>query len=168
MSYLYAVRILISDHLFYPVKVGFSTDPYKRLSKHYGGFPYPVEVIGVWEGTLADEKNFHNRYAEYRLNGEWFRPTAEMLDEIDRCIHAADPYEVDDDPDWESKLTPQQARCLADLRRDGKRLDTDPEYRREQFEQAAVVMDAMVTDGAVSQEFAAECRARAEAARPQA
>lgn len=162
MPYLYAVQMIIPGHPFHPVKVGFSNDPDTRLSKHYGGGPYPVEVLGIWEGTLGDEKEFHNRHAEQRLHGEWFNPSRELMNEVRACIDATDPYEFDpNDPDWESKLSPEQTRCLDDLREGKRRMDADPEYRAEQFKKAAAVMESMVTKGVVSQEFADECRNRA-------
>lgn len=161
MSYLYAVQMLIPGHPFHPVKVGFSADPDTRLSKHYSGGPYPVEILGVWEGALEDEKRFHKRYKAHRLQGEWFNPTQELMAEIQSCIDAADPYEFDpSDPDWENNLSAEQARCLERLREDQMRLETDTEYRREQFRKAAAVMGSMLASGTVSQEFADECRSR--------
>lgn len=83
--HLYAVRMLIPGCPFDPIKVGFTYDPKGRRASYNSG-PFPVEWIGHWRGTEADEKGFHARYRHMRLEGEWFEPSVEMLDEINRSL----------------------------------------------------------------------------------
>jgi hypothetical protein len=85
MPYLYAVRMLIPGHELQPIKVGFSTNPNNRM-RHYDAGPYPCEWLGVWQGTIDEEKSFHARFKEIRLTGEWFLPNIEFLAEIQAKI----------------------------------------------------------------------------------
>lgn len=54
------------------VKIGFSTNLPQRLEKLRNGNAYPVFICRYVEGTPTTERQFHKRFAEYRLRGEWF------------------------------------------------------------------------------------------------
>ena len=68
-----------------PIKIGFSTNPGKRLPS-YRGHPYPVQLLGMWEGTRDDEQAIHRQFFKYRMKGEWFRPNPELRELIQRKI----------------------------------------------------------------------------------
>jgi Meiotically Up-regulated Gene 113 (MUG113) protein len=85
MPYLYAVKMLIPNLDAQPIKVGFSTNPNNRM-RHYDSGPYPCEWLGVWPGTIDDERAFHAKFKEIRLTGEWFAPNEEFLKSIKENI----------------------------------------------------------------------------------
>ena len=94
MSYLYAVRMLIPGMgRPRPIKIGFSTNPTERIQSYNCG-PYPVELIGTWRGTRADEKAMHEQFKDIRLEGEWFSTTKELLEAIDLKINEESRVEV--------------------------------------------------------------------------
>lgn len=55
-------------------KIGFSTQPKKRLSQIQTGCPFPVEILAMFKGTMKAEKMLHRKYQAYKFrnNGEWF------------------------------------------------------------------------------------------------
>jgi hypothetical protein len=56
------------------VKIGYSgDDPQRRLKILQTGCPDELTLIGVQRGTKGDEAELHERFAEYRKRGEWFR-----------------------------------------------------------------------------------------------
>ena len=65
-----------------PVKIGFSTNPVKRVASLKTSCPAGVKPLGVMEGTLADEAALFRRLAEHRLHGEWFKPHREVLEVV--------------------------------------------------------------------------------------
>lgn len=55
-------------------KIGYSTNPYKRLKSIQTGCPYEVTVLRFYEGIgKMEEKLLHKKYKKYKMNGEWFR-----------------------------------------------------------------------------------------------
>ena len=80
MSYLYAVRMLIPGYEHNPIKIGFSVYPEQRL-KEFTRLPFPLEWLGQWEAPngLTDEAAAHQKLAGFRLCGEWFFPSPQVL-----------------------------------------------------------------------------------------
>jgi DNA-binding transcriptional regulator YdaS (Cro superfamily) len=60
------------------VKIGYSATPDIRIRALRTGCPYPVELIGIHPGSLADEKYLHRRFSPVHHEREWFR----LVDEI--------------------------------------------------------------------------------------
>lgn len=55
-------------------KIGISANPYERLKNLQTGYPWNLDI---WLELMIDapekvEKILHTRFAEFRLNGEWF------------------------------------------------------------------------------------------------
>ena len=65
-GFIYAIRCM--DR----VKIGHSNDPLRRLVDARVWSPYPAELLGVIEGSQADERALHRRFAPSRCYGEWF------------------------------------------------------------------------------------------------
>lgn len=70
------------------VKIGFSTNPRKRIATMYeltfspfGRSRPGYRVLAIIPGTLADERTLHRRFAEYRSSdgSEWFRACAPLI-----------------------------------------------------------------------------------------
>lgn len=53
------------------VKIGITTNLTRRLADLQT--PEPVILYAFFEGWLHEELELHKRFAEWRLNGEWFR-----------------------------------------------------------------------------------------------
>jgi len=68
------------------VKIGFtSSDVRKRVKSWSTGSPGQVVVIKEIGGSKRLEREFHNRYAEHRVEAsgrEWFEATPEMVKDL--------------------------------------------------------------------------------------
>jgi hypothetical protein len=65
-------------------KIGWSKQPGGRHSSIQVGNPLPVTLIGVVEGTPADEDTWHEVFKGKRARGEWFSLTDE---DVNRILH---------------------------------------------------------------------------------
>lgn len=54
------------------IKIGFTNNVKGRMSGLRGGSPSALKLILLLPGTLLDEAGYHERFAAYRLHGEWF------------------------------------------------------------------------------------------------
>lgn len=61
------------------VKIGWAVDPELRCRDLQTGHWEPLSLIRVMEGDVRDEGWMHGRFSEFRVRGEWFRFTEEML-----------------------------------------------------------------------------------------
>jgi DNA-binding XRE family transcriptional regulator len=64
------------------VKIGFTDDISTRLSDLQVSCPVKLEILGLIEGTLDDEKNHHRMFKHLWCNGEWFSYTEELSEFI--------------------------------------------------------------------------------------
>jgi hypothetical protein len=90
------------------IKIGFSDQVRKRTATIVGGQRYGGTFLGHMPGDRKVEKHLHDKFAEHRDYGEWFRPT-EILRDLIAAI--ADPNYPEDAP------TPngEHARCQEDI-----------------------------------------------------
>lgn len=58
-----------------PIKIGVATEPFKRLAELQTGNPARLRIVAIVEGDTGMERALHDRFAEHRLEGEWFKPT---------------------------------------------------------------------------------------------
>jgi hypothetical protein len=67
-----------------PIKIGFTKSlPSCRLNIMQVGNPRRLQLLAVIPGcTRQDEERWHRQFAEVRLVGEWFHPTAALLQAI--------------------------------------------------------------------------------------
>lgn len=65
-----------------PIKIGFSSDVGSRIAALQSGHGEPLRLLAMVPGSRPEEKALHGRFAPARVRGEWFRPTAELLDHI--------------------------------------------------------------------------------------
>lgn len=80
LRYIYFMRPIGADGR---IKIGCSYLPARRLLAISIWSPYQLEIIGVGEGNLSDEKMLHEFFAADRLHSEWFRSSPELLEVID-------------------------------------------------------------------------------------
>ena len=55
------------------VKIGYSTAFPFRLRDIQAHVPVPLTIYARFSGRQTQERALHRRFAEHRLNGEWFR-----------------------------------------------------------------------------------------------
>lgn len=71
------------------VKIGYSTNPEKRMAALKVGLPEGIDEWVARIGTPADEKFYHRRYKAYRLSGEWFEMIPEIRETMDALSELA-------------------------------------------------------------------------------
>lgn len=54
------------------IKLGYSTNPQKRLSELQTASPHKLQILASWPGNRAREKRLHRHMAQFRREGEWF------------------------------------------------------------------------------------------------
>ncbi len=70
----------IQDTRTLEIKIGYTSgDAATRLAALQTGNPGELRVLLETPGDYADEAELHRRFAAARGNGEWFRPTPEVL-----------------------------------------------------------------------------------------
>jgi hypothetical protein len=63
-----------------PIKIGHTTrTPEIRLGQLQTGNPHKLHVLEEIHGDGATESKLHARFAEFRLDGEWFQPHEVLL-----------------------------------------------------------------------------------------
>jgi hypothetical protein len=55
------------------VKIGFAHDVESRLQALQTSSAEELVLLHYMEGTTADERRLHEKFAELRIRGEWFR-----------------------------------------------------------------------------------------------
>ena len=65
------------------VKIGFTTDPPRRVETIATSSPYETRLLAVMRGTVRDERAQHRRFAAWRVKGEWFRLADDLAKEIE-------------------------------------------------------------------------------------
>jgi hypothetical protein len=61
------------------IKVGYSTNPFGRVSTLMTGVSAPMRMLFTVPGTVGDEKRLHRRLRSQRVRGEWFRASIATL-----------------------------------------------------------------------------------------
>jgi hypothetical protein len=74
-----------------PIKIGMTaSNMAERLGAMRGMLPWPIRVLGIIDGVpKGTEAALHERFAQWRMNGEWFQPIPELIAHIDA---EASPY----------------------------------------------------------------------------
>jgi len=74
------VIYFIKDTGSLAIKIGYSKKPNKRLSGLQTANPHKLLLLGTVPGTEKDEEELHGKFAQFRLEGEWFK--GEIIEEI--------------------------------------------------------------------------------------
>lgn len=75
MSWVYFITTADADR----VKIGFTKNsPSARLRELQTGSPQELCIIATEPGSICNERALHDRFADYRLHGEWFAMCAEI------------------------------------------------------------------------------------------
>jgi Meiotically up-regulated gene 113 len=67
-----------------PIKIGLAIQPETRKKKLQTAHYEELRIIGILDGNEETEKQLHMQFAEYRIRGEWFHPSHEILQFIDK------------------------------------------------------------------------------------
>ena len=82
------------------VKIGYTDgDPCERLSAMQIGNPHELKLRVVMEGSERDERTLHDEFEAYRVRGEWFVMSPDILKrakELGARRHCVSP--VTEDP----------------------------------------------------------------------
>lgn len=61
-----------------PIKIGYAKSVAARLSDLQCATPYPLYLLGYIRGSRHTEVSLHDKFAAFRLCGEWFKPEPEL------------------------------------------------------------------------------------------
>ncbi|TPM53286.1 GIY-YIG nuclease family protein [Mesorhizobium sp. B2-2-4] len=86
------------------VKIGRSANLRSRFKSLQTGSAEEARIVKVLPGGKRREKEFHKRFSEYRLRGEWFDLRGALAKYLEMCIHAIELPEPDPEPEIEIRL----------------------------------------------------------------
>jgi len=66
------------------IKIGMSVCPLERLAAFQLGSPIDLRIMALARGYFDVEDEYHSRFAEHRVRGEWFERHPDILAEIAR------------------------------------------------------------------------------------
>lgn len=70
----------VKSEIIGAIKIGFTAGQVEnRLNSLQTAHPYRLKLLATTPGTLEYEKSIHNRFASFRLQGEWFEPHPDLL-----------------------------------------------------------------------------------------
>lgn len=90
-----APKIVGHGHVYFlragnVVKIGHSTNLRSRFKSLKTGIAEDARVVKIMPGGRNREREFHKRFAEYRLRGEWFDLRGALAKYLEMCIHAVE------------------------------------------------------------------------------
>ena len=65
------------------IKIGYTNQLKKRVSKMQTDSSKTLKVLFAMDASPLDEKLLHSGLSEFRVHGEWFQPTEELLEYIE-------------------------------------------------------------------------------------
>lgn len=72
------------------IKIGFSTNPEKRINKQIHESVATLICIGHYMAPGTAERHLHRHFRQYRIKGEWFRDCEEIRSVLgELCAKAA-------------------------------------------------------------------------------
>lgn len=81
------VYLVTGDHPD-AVKIGFTTDLSARLAHLQTGMATDIFLAACFEGSVFDERDLQERFARYRMRGEWFalkKPVVAKIESLRRA-----------------------------------------------------------------------------------
>lgn len=76
-------------HREHAIKIGYTEQLRIRLAALRNASPVPLTVLATVDSSPALEREYHERFGEHRLHGEWFLPHPDILAEVDRLNNGA-------------------------------------------------------------------------------
>ena len=68
------------------IKIGITSDIVERLRNFQVCTPHELTVLASFDGDSYQEWEYHQRFADHRVRGEWFRSHPDILAEIERLL----------------------------------------------------------------------------------
>lgn len=68
------------------MKIGYATDPARRLAELQTGSSHRLRSLAVGEGGRSREAALHVEFGRWRRHGEWFRLPREQVDRLVRVV----------------------------------------------------------------------------------
>lgn len=65
-----------------PIKIGVARNVVRRCLSLQTSHHRRLRILGTMEGTANEEANLHARFAAYRIRGEWFTASKQIIDYI--------------------------------------------------------------------------------------
>lgn len=85
-----------------------------RIKNMQTGNPYPITLVGLWEGSMNDEAALHAQFAHRRLHGEWFSLTADDIAALEMATQKRLVEAAQRKP--KRRSLPPNPQCLPDLK----------------------------------------------------
>lgn len=96
-----------------PIKIGTTIRLSVRLKQLEATCGHPLKVLGIVDGSFADERALHQRFDYSCVGGEWFQPGPKLLEFIEReCRPWNGEDEVPSPTIYYLKGTPEYAAWL--------------------------------------------------------
>ena len=78
------------------IKIGYSKLPYRRFFEIKAYNPNNISLIGLMEGSIADERRLHRLFESQRVRNEWFLYNEKMEDFISTYCEPPDFDDLDE------------------------------------------------------------------------
>lgn len=80
------------------VKIGYSLRVEERIKELQNGSPFPLEILALSPGDKVAEREYHQKYSDLAIGGEWFQIDKSLEGEIKQLkgLYGIDPFEVED------------------------------------------------------------------------
>jgi len=65
-----------------PIKIGYSINPKARIKALQTASPVKLRLLKTIPGNRQIERALHRKFKKYRLRGEWFKGSKELLQYI--------------------------------------------------------------------------------------
>ena len=65
-----------------PIKIGVAKNVKIRMNTLQVGNPRTLQVIATMPAKVGTERVLHCRFRQYRIGGEWFHPSSEIMEYI--------------------------------------------------------------------------------------
>jgi hypothetical protein len=62
-----------------PIKIGLAISPETRKKNLQTAHYEELRIIGILDGNSHVEKQLHRQFRDYRIRGEWFHPSQEII-----------------------------------------------------------------------------------------
>jgi hypothetical protein len=77
-----------------PIKIGVAIDPAKRLNAMQMHSPHEMIIVGTCAGARELEQALHAEFAAYRIRGEWFERTENLMHRVQALCEWSAEYIV--------------------------------------------------------------------------
>lgn len=67
-----------------PIKIGTAKRPARRVAALQTACAERLVVLATCAGGHELEREYHQRFSDHKISGEWFRPSAALMQEIGR------------------------------------------------------------------------------------